>query len=312
MKKSLLFLLAALFTCAAFADDVTVTVYATNSGWVYGTDYTIDASASLKDGTPVSVTLTDAATAGQKQFTMPSGATYFCYYIPSDAHKTEGYMCILSTKTTTLATNDAGIQIPQGTEYVVTVPENAEFAMGQKVNHYRAFDVIEPKSTILNDGTKTLTYMLGAGIVYNFRTWTESSATRAGYFTMNTDVTKRPTLTFVAADYTTSAKMIDRANLNAPADILLNINERGHLALKKDSVFDLTAQRMWQLTDNATNNYYIDPSYHYEVTNIDGTPIEIENANTTTNPWSAISAKSKGTAIVTVTYDAMNCQFYAA
>lgn len=312
MKKSLLFLLAALFTCAAFADDVTVTVYATNIGWVYGTDYTIDASASLKDGTPVSVTLTDAATAGQKQFTMPSGATYFCYYIPSDAHKAEGYMRILSTKTTTLATNNASVLIPQGTEYVVTVPENAEFAMGQKVNHYRAFDVIEPKTTVTENGTKTLTYMLGSGIVYNFRTWTENSLTRAGYFTMNTDVTKCPTLTFVAADYTTSAKMIDRANLNAPADILLNINERGHLALKKDSVFDLTAQRMWQLTDNATNNYYIDPSYHYEVTNIDGTPIEIENANTTTNPWSAISAKSKGTAIVTVTYDAMNCQFYAA
>lgn len=312
MKKNLLFLLAALFTCAAFADDVTVTVYATNSGWVYGTDYTVDASASLKDGTPVSVTLTDAATEGQKQFTMPSGATYFCYYIPSDAHKVEGYMRILSTKTTTLAANDASIQIPQGTEYVVTVPKNAEFAMGQKVNHYRAFDVIEPKSTILNDGTKTLTYMLGAGIVYNFRTWTESSATRAGYFTMNTDETKRPALAFTEADYIPSAKMIDRTNLNAPADILLNINERGHLALKKDSVFDVTAQRMWQLTDNATNNYYIDPSYHYEVTNIDGTPIEIENANTTTNPWSAILAKSKGTAIVTVTYDAMNDQFYAA
>ncbi|MBO5428246.1 MAG: DUF4465 domain-containing protein, partial [Prevotella sp.] len=78
--------------------------------------------------------------------------------------------------------------------------------------------------------------------------------------------------------------------------------------------YEALAMRTWQLTDNSTSNYFMEPDFHYTVIGTDGKPstgvIEIDNADTTTDPWSVIKAVGKGTAIVLVTYDAIGLNYY--
>ncbi|MDE5570704.1 MAG: hypothetical protein K2I86_01395, partial [Prevotella sp.] len=98
-------------------------------------------------------------------------------------------------------------------------------------------------------------------------------------------------------------------------DIFVNINQQGHLKLKVGDTFNAHAMRTWQLTDNSTNNYFMEPDFHYTVIGTDGKPstgvIEIDNADTSLSPWSQIKATGEGTAIVLVTYDAIGANYYS-
>ena len=97
-------------------------------------------------------------------------------------------------------------------------------------------------------------------------------------------------------------------------NILVNINERGHLRLNVGDTYSALPMRSWQLTDTQTNNYFLEPDFHYTVIDLDGNPstgvIEIENAHPTTEVWSTIKAVGNGTAIVLVTYDAIALNYY--
>ena len=86
------------------------------------------------------------------------------------------------------------------------------------------------------------------------------------------------------------------------------------MQLKVGETFNALPMRSWQLTDTQTANYFIEPDFHYTILDLDGNPstgvIEIDNAQTTSEPWSAIKAVGNGTAIVLVTYDAIALNYY--
>ncbi|MBR1630718.1 MAG: InlB B-repeat-containing protein, partial [Paludibacteraceae bacterium] len=87
----------------------------------------------------------------------------------------------------------------------------------------------------------------------------------------------------------------------------LNINERGHLKLTNvGDTFDILPFRTWQLVESVTNNYMIEPDFHFSVLNLNGQPdnsvVTIENE--------VLRAKSTGTANVLVTYDAIDLRYY--
>jgi hypothetical protein len=304
-------------------DEQTFTVlspmtYATNKDWVYGTDYTINAVLSSKEGNRRVITLGDDTTEGRKRFLALNGDTYMLYFTPSESHKAEGYM--ESFKTGTL-TNSVTISnaITMGADYTVTVPADAEFTLGYKTSHYVKFTEVEPINVEDAGDVKKLTYYLASGQEYNYRTWKEGELTNAGYFTMNTDEAKRPTLVFTDADYAAKDPKAYYHEYTAnngyeTGNILVNVNERGHLQLNVGDEFTAHAMRSWQLVDNITHNYFIEPDFHYTVIDVNGNPstnvITIDNADTTTNPWSKIKAVGKGTAIVLVTYDGIDLNLY--
>ena len=191
--------------------------------------------------------------------------------------------------------------------------------MGIKFTHFTEYKQIKPEKVSTEGGIKTIAFRLANSQCYNYRTWMKDGLTQGGYFYMNTDPEKRPTLKFETKDY----KAFDPKAINhdvksnqgyETGDILVNINERGHLRLNVGDTFYAHAMRSWQLTDNSTNNYFIEPDFHYTVIDVNGNPstnvIKIDNDNTTTNPWSAITAVGKGTAIVLVTYDAIGLNYY--
>jgi hypothetical protein len=303
---------------------LTNTAYVTNKDadgntWVEGTDYTLDVNVVTREGVKQTITIGDSSTEGRKTFLALSGNSYFASFIPNAAHQEEGYMTIY--KSATLTSNvTVSAAIPLGADYSITVPEDANFQLGIKFAHFTAFTSVEPMSTEISDGVKKINYRLANSQVYNYRTWKEGGLTQAGYFTMSTTAADCPVLAFQSSDYEQfGAKAINHdvnSNLGyETGDIFVNINEKGYLNLNVGDTYDAHAMRTWELTDNSSNNYFIEPDFHYTVIDVNGNPstgvIEIENSDTTTDPWSTIKAVGPGTAIVLVTYDAIAVNYYS-
>lgn len=201
--------------------------------------------------------------------------------------------------------------------YIVTVPDGASFALGKKTTHYVDFTTMEPSSVTTVDGVKTITYTVPAGVVYNYRTSFPGKLTRAGYFTMSADASKRPALAFTASDYETAGPGTVNHDVTSNSgfetgDIFVNINPAGHLQLNAGATYDLHAMRSWQLTNSVISNYFFEPDFHYTVTDLDGNPsnavVAIETAPG--SAWGTLTATGTGTAIVTVYYDAINMATY--
>lgn len=304
-------------TCTAFATN---TFAESKEKWVVNEDYTIEVEVNSREGVKQNITIGNSTTAGRKTFLALNGNSYYAELIPNEAHRAEGYMSLYKSGTLTFGATVSGA-IPMGKDYTLTVPENAEFYLGIKNAHFTSFKDIKPEQTEVSGGVKTLTFRLADKQVYNYRTWKEGGLTQGGYFTMYIDETKCPALAFTDADYEAFGAKTIKHDVAwnkgyETGDIFVNINERGHLQMNVGDTFDAHAMRTWQLTDNSTNNYFIEPDFHYTVIDLNGNPsegvIEIDNADTTTDPWSTIKAVGKGTAIVLVTYDAIGLNYYSS
>lgn len=298
----------------------TCTAYATNKDWAFDTDYTMEADVVSREGQKQEITIGSSVTAGRKTFLALSGNTYYVALIPSAEHQAEGYMTLYKSGTVTFNVNAYGA-IPMGADYSVTVPADAEFELATKTAHFISFNPVEPTAVTTEGGQKKLTYRLADKQVYNYRTWKQDGLTQAGYFTMQLEEDKVPQLAFTEQDYAAFSPKTVNHDVQSnqgyeTGDIFVNVNERGHLRLNVGDTFMAHAMRSWELTDNSTNNYFIEPDFHYTVVGLDGKPstgvITIDNADTTTNPWSTIKAVGKGTALVLVTYDAIGLNYYAS
>ena len=129
---------------------------------------------------------------------------------------------------------------------------------------------------------------------------------------MSTDEAKRPVLAFTDADMTAQdPKFIDHdvtsnSKYNV-ADMFLNINAAGHLQLAGvGDTYDILPMRNWELVNTITENYFIEPDYHFTVVNLNGeednSVVKVEDE--------LLTAVGTGTAIVLVTYDAIHLDLY--
>jgi hypothetical protein len=94
------------------------------------------------------------------------------------------------------------------------------------------------------------------------------------------------------------------------SDIFLNINEKGHLKLASGETHQLIPLRNWTLLDNvitaAGSTTFIEPDYHYTVINENG---ETDNSVVSIDDKGLLTATGSGTAIVLVSYDALNAGY---
>lgn len=303
---------------------LTCTAYVSNKNsdgktWQPETDYKLNVEVMSKSGEIMNTVAGQSSTAGRLTFLALAGNSYYATFTPSEEHKAEGYMALYKGATLTANSNVTGA-VPLGGDYAVTVPEDAEFSLGMKFTHFTAFRTVEPQAVEMTEAGKTYKYRLAASQVYNYRTWKKDGLTYAGYFTMNTDPEKCPQLSFADEDYAAfSPKQVNHSVESndgyETGDIFVNINPEGYLRLKAGETFQAHAMRSWELTDSAVGNYFMEPDFHYTVINPDGTPsegvLEIENGDTTTNPWTTLKAVGEGTVIVLVTYDAIAVDYYS-
>lgn len=283
----------------------TVTAGATNFGWVLGTDYTVNHISSSREGVIRVNTRGTSVTANRVTFLMLIGDSYYVDLLPGEARQTQGFLANYLMATVTSASVNATGAIPVGYDYEITVPEEATLFVGRKFAHFVPFKEIEPKSFTNNAGKKVYQYFLANSQVYNFRVSQPGKLTNAGYFTMSQSLA--PLEVTEAMLNANDPKRIDQdvtsnSGLNV-GDILLNINEKGHLKMNVTDQHRMLSMRSWQLTDNSTNNYFIEPDFHYTVINESGNP---DNSVVTVDEKGVITAVGNGTAIVLVTYDAIS------
>lgn len=300
-------------TCTAYVANKTDGVAWT----VDNGDYTLNVEVNTREGDAVKQTYGRSITAGRNTFLALNGNSYYVEFIPGKQHADEGYTTLKKMGTLTANVNVYGT-IPVATYLTVTVPENAEIQIGEKKVHFTDFIITAPEETLISNGTKQLKYRVGNGMQYNYRTWKEGGLTYGGYFTASSDPAKQPDLTFTNEMYAAH----DPAAINhdvqsnqgyETGDIFVNVNERGHKQMNVGEVFEAHAMRTWELTDNSTNNYFIEPDFHYTVIGLDGKPSTgvIEISQNPGSAWADIKAIGNGTAIVLVTYDGINLNYYS-
>lgn len=304
---------------------ITCTAYVTNKGedgksWsMESGDYVLNVKVNTREGVTVEQTHGKSTTAGRYTFLALTGHSYTVAFEPSELHRQEGFMTLYRGGTLTANVNVSGT-IPTGGPFSMTVPEDANLQLGIKFTHFTDFTPVSPDEVTASEGGKTYRYTLANNQVYNYRTWKDGGLTHGGYFTMNNvDQSKCPVINFTDEDYGKYDPKAVNHDVNSnkgyeTGDLLLNINPEHHLRLKSGEEFLAHGMRMWETTDNSTNNYFFEPDFHYTVFDSEFRPtadiIEIENADTNVSAWSKITAKGKGTAIVLVTYDGMNLNYY--
>lgn len=299
-------------TCTAFVTNKTDGVAWT----VDNGDYTLNVEVNTREGKAVKQTYGKSTTAGRNTFLALNGNSYYAEFIPSKKHADEGYMTLTKLATLTYGATVSGA-IPMESFITVTVPEDAWIQIGAKKAHFIDFILSEPIATETKNGNKVLKYRLPEKSTYNYRTWKKDGLTYGGYFTTNTDASKLPDLTFTNEMYAAHAPAAINHDVKSnkgyeTGDIFVNVNERGHKLMNVGDTFKAHAMRTWQLTDNSTNNYFIEPDFHYTVIGLDGKTSSgvIEISQNPGSAWADIKAVGNGTAIVLVTYDAINLNYF--
>jgi len=281
----------------------TVTAGATNSGWMLGADYMLTQKVSGRDGSVRTTTLGGSTTANRATFLVSGGDTYFVQFVPNETHTTEGYLPFEGSGTVTANVTKTGA-IPMGYNYSISVPEGAILFVGKKYAHFQRFAEISPLSAITINNTTVYLFKLANAQVYNYRVSQTGKVTYASTFAMNTSLSA---LEITPEMLNGDSKQIDRCftsnNKFNIADIFLNINEKGYLKLNKGATFQLVGIRTWQTVNSITDNFFVEPDYHYAVVSENGLE---DNTVASIDKNGVITAVGQGTAIVLVTYDAIN------
>ncbi len=280
--------------------DITVRNSSTNDKFIKDLDYTVDIDVFDQDG--------------KEMFLSPVlSETGIRYFYPIDW---KSHITITPTEIhpdypltnywrTSGSTDDSIIRLYKGTEIYLSFPSDAEGGLFQKQGtiHYVPFVELTPQSVETENGITTKTYFIPcSNEKYSYRVSREGSLTNAGLISpfYDTDINiSEDDLQLVSPLWQTH-NLIDGTNY---AELYLNINQRGHLRLKPGDDYQIVNLRTWQLTNSVTENYFIEPDFHYTVLDSEFRPDE---SVISIDDNGKITANNKGTAIVEITYDAIN------
>lgn len=194
----------------------------------------------------------------------------------------------------------------------ITVPSNSELFVGakEKGKHFVDFKEITPAFSEI-DGENTKYYIdlddtKTDSNLYNYRISGEDCVTYGGTFKKGESVSvTAEQLKPDGKSKTTVDRDTASNNGYNVADIYLNINPQGSLKLNSGDTFQIVSLRNWEAVNNTTANYFIEPDYHFEIIDENGNPSDVAEIDEN----GVLTAKSAGTAIVLVTYDAMTLNF---
>lgn len=289
-----------------------VSFYAVNKTdgveWKLGTEYDVPAeriSISSTNGKKRTVGAVVYNNGTRNVMTVPalSGDSYEATFIPL-GDLSETYAPSVQSGTVT-ANRTVSCTLPVYVDFSLTAPKDAAVTVSLKVGtrHYVPFTEYEPVSAIESGSDMVYTYRLPQATTYNYRVSKPGCITTAGIFDPSKgDISvSEAELSAYTPDYY-NHDVTANGGYNY-ADIYLNINPQGHLFMEPDGEFHLVNMRTWQLTNSLTANYFLEPDYHYTVLNTNFAP---DNSVVEITDEGLLKAKSEGTAIVQVRYDAMN------
>ena len=290
-------------------------IYATNSGWVENTDYTIDyqvvsANGMNRKAEPgTSINWGTTRTSG----IFVEGDTVKATLTPI-GDKAAGYNSITVKKSGSDTTDKGALglsaKILVAVPVTVTAPAGSTVSMGEFGSYY-VYDFATPLSTKTEGDTMTATFLLSEtnknhflrvqhpdGVTY----WTFGRYTAGTTFHVTKD-----DLHIGDASFTKDTVYRFEKNMYDLGGVYLNINSQGYLNLEQGQTRELDVFRSWQAIESYMNAQIALPDVHYTVMDLNGNPSDVVTITPDANNSSLASmrANKNGTALVLVTYDAM-------
>lgn len=191
----------------------------------------------------------------------------------------------------------------------ISIPNKATLFLGEKTDvHFVDFTEISPIDKTETEEKNFFYFELENDKTYNYRITSENHITYAGIFTKTPDFSLD--ITEEMLNESGNDKALTDRNLYSNngfnvADIYLNINPQGYLKLNNGDTYQIVNLRNWETVNSTSANYFIEPDYHYQVINESGLETDI----ITIDENGLITANKSGTAIVLVTYDAINLNY---
>ena len=283
-----------------------------NSGWVLGTDYTLDVEVTSADNQVR--TATPGRTVSGKGQTWEK--TYdSCIFVVGDTVQatvtpdpvTRPTFNTATAKKTPTMNDSLSISCKTGVTVTLTVPAGSTVTMGTLAKYY-VYSYIEPVSR--DEATNTVTYRVDQNTDYFYRVQNPDGVTYWDYASWKTDTTITLTeddLHIGDTSFTKDTIYRFEKNQYDRADIYLNINTQGYKSMAVGETFELNSFRNWFAIESFMNAKVALPDMHYRVIDVNGNPSDVVtitpdavNSNVAT-----MTANKAGTAIVLVTYDAM-------
>lgn len=288
-------------------------IYASNSGWVKDTDYSISYQLVMADGTERESTLGTADSWGTVYTSglYAAGDTVKATLTPI-GDKAAGYLATTVTKTTDASSGGLSMSasIPAAIDVTVTAPAGSTISTGTFGSYY-TYQFFTAESVENVGGNVKATFRVPTssynhflrvqnpdGVTYwTFAKWTSAqdiTVTKEDLHIGETDCTKDSVYRF-------DKNVYDRA------DIYLNVNRQGYINMESGATRELDAFRNWQAIEGFMNNQIALPDMHYQVIDFDGNPSDVVSVipDANNSGLATLTANKAGTAIVLVTYDAM-------
>ncbi len=287
-------------------------VRATNSGWVAGTDYTIE--VTLTDTVGASRLLALGTAVESKGYAWEATRTSFIFVVGDtvsvtlrpDVEKHPNFNPLTDTRTPK-DTQSLDKECKEFFNVSFSAPAGSTVDMGTLKNYF-VYTFLEPYVRDTEAGTAT--FRVDKGTTYFYRVRNPQGATYWNYksWSANEDITiTEKDLGMDDGEFNKSTIYHFENNVYDRAGIYLNINTKGYKSMVTGDTFELNSFRNWFSIESPRNAQVALPEMHYQVIDANGDPSDVVTItpNELNSNVAVMEAQKAGTAIVLVTYDAM-------
>ena len=279
----------------------------TNSGWVLGTDYTLDVTVTSADNQVRTVEPGTAVSWGNEYNSciFVVGDTVQATVTPDPVNRAD-FNTATAKKTPTM--NDSlSVSCKAGVNVTFAVPAGSTVTMGTLTKYY-VYSYIDPVSR--DAEANTVTYRVDQNTDYFYRVQNPDGVTYWDYgkWSANSAITLTDDDLHIGdTSFTKDTIYRFEKNQYDRADIYLNINTQGYKSMAVGETFELNSFRNWFAIESYMNAKVALPDMHYQVIDVDGNPSDVVTItpDTKNSNVATMTANKAGTAIVLVTYDAM-------
>lgn len=306
--------------------DVTVSrvyqIYASNSGWVKDTDYSISYQLVMADGTERESTLGTANSYGTAYTSglYVVGDTVKATLTPI-GDKAAGYLATTVTRTVSDYKDGNALSIsaaiPAATTITVKAPAGSTISGGTFRNYWN-YEFAQPAETANEADGVTVRFTLAvvprdSYLNYNYHFVRVQHPDGVTYWTFGKWNTAQ-TITVTSEDlhigdssFTKDTVSRFDKNIYDLGNVYLTINQKGYKNMDVGQSFEMNVFRNWQAIENYMNTKIALPDVHYRVIDENGNDSDVVSVTPDANNSSvaSVTANKAGTAIVLVTYDAM-------
>ena len=194
-----------------------------------------------------------------------------------------------------------GFLIAPKTTIQLQVETGANVRIAHLSRFYRPMEYIEGEKVSSGDGFdiwefEVPNYYRGSLGCLHYEVRKEGKITQAKTFVASKYADKKEILVVPALKDNPDLVKRDKSQGYYQASILLNGSTSKMVSLEKGESFDIWASRAWQAINTDTDNYYVDPDFHYTL--VSGDSINVREDG-------RVTAVKEGVSVVQITYDAL-------